>query len=96
MAEDELFDDLPKRPAPQAFDAGRPRLREPVRNQIELRAVDLDGLIGADHPARVRPPPARDCCWRCGFMRPAKASEAPGLWPGCAKVMTPIAGCAAG
>jgi transposase len=53
MAEDELFDDLPKRPAPQAFDAGRPRLREPVRNQIELRAVDLDGLIGADHPARV-------------------------------------------
>ena len=30
-----------------------PRLREPVRDQIELRAVDIDGLIGAEHPARV-------------------------------------------
>jgi transposase len=53
MAGDELFDDLPEQTIPQAFDAGRPRLREPVRDQIELRAVDLDGLIGADHPARV-------------------------------------------
>jgi transposase len=28
-------------------------MREPVRDQIELRAVDLDSLIGADHPARI-------------------------------------------
>jgi transposase len=28
-------------------------LREPERDQIELRAVDLDSLIGAEHPARV-------------------------------------------
>jgi transposase len=30
-----------------------PRLREPERDQIELRAVDIDSLIGADHSARV-------------------------------------------
>jgi transposase len=53
MADEELFDDLPEQTAPQAFDAGRPRLREPVRDQIELRAVDLDRLIASDHPARV-------------------------------------------
>jgi len=28
-------------------------LREPMRDQIELRAVDLDGLLASDHPARV-------------------------------------------
>jgi transposase len=53
MPGEELFDDLPEQTVLQASDAGRPRLREPVRDQIELRAVDLDGLIGADHPARV-------------------------------------------
>jgi len=53
MPDEELFDQLPEQAAPQAFDAGRPRLREPVRDQIELRAVDLDGLIGSDHPARL-------------------------------------------
>lgn len=53
MPGEELFDDLPEQTVPRAFDAGRPRLREPVRDQIELRAVDLDGLIGSDHPARV-------------------------------------------
>jgi transposase/vacuolar-type H+-ATPase subunit H len=53
MPDEELFDDLPEQRVAQAFDSGRPRLREPVRDQIELRAVDLDGLIGADHPARV-------------------------------------------
>jgi transposase len=53
MADDELFDDLPDQTGPRAFDPGRPRLREPVRDQIELRAIDLDRLIGADHPARV-------------------------------------------
>jgi len=28
-------------------------MREPVRDQIELRAVDVDSLIGEDHPVRV-------------------------------------------
>jgi transposase len=57
MSKDDLFVDLPiQTPEPTAgrtFDAGSPRLREPVRDQIELRAVDLDGLIGAEHPARL-------------------------------------------
>jgi len=53
MPGDELFDDLPEQAVPRVFDAGRPRLREPVRNQVELRAVDLDRLIAADDPARV-------------------------------------------
>jgi transposase len=54
MTGDELFDDLPPQ-APPAVEPvlGRPRLREPVRDQIELRAMDIDSLIGADHPARV-------------------------------------------
>jgi len=54
MANDELFNDLPVQSVSQALAAaGRPRLRQPVRDQIELRAVDLDGLIGPDHPARL-------------------------------------------
>jgi transposase len=53
MAEDELFDDLPARAISRTSDPGRPRLREPVRDQVELRAVELDQLIGAEHPARV-------------------------------------------
>jgi len=53
MARERLFEDLPETAAGEAKLAGGPRLREPVRDQIELRAVDLDGLIGAEHPARV-------------------------------------------
>src|SRR6266849_6049399 len=55
MANDELFGELPDQPRPQAGPAARgaPRLREPERDQIELRAVDIDSLIGEDHPARV-------------------------------------------
>lgn len=53
MAEDELFDDLPVEARSRTSDPGRPRLREPVRDQVELRAVELDQLIGAEHPARV-------------------------------------------
>jgi transposase len=53
MADDELFGDLPVQTKSKVFEPGRPRLRRPVRDQIELRAVDLDGLIGPDHPARV-------------------------------------------
>ena len=53
MADDDLFSDLPVQMKSEAFEPGRPRLRQPVRDQIELRALDLDGLIGAEHPARV-------------------------------------------
>lgn len=33
--------------------AGAPRLREPMRDQVELRAVDLEALLPDEHPARV-------------------------------------------
>jgi transposase len=33
--------------------AGAPRLVRPNREQVELRAVDLEGLLAADHPARA-------------------------------------------
>jgi transposase len=51
---DELFGDLPERSKLQADAAalGAPRLREPRRDQIELRAVDIESLIGEDHPVR--------------------------------------------
>jgi transposase len=53
MTGNELFDDLPPQASPSAEPVlGRPRLREPVRDQIELRAVDIDSLIGSDHPVR--------------------------------------------
>ena len=52
MGRDGLFEDLPE-VMPAAKAAGKPRLREPVREQIELRVVDLDALIGSDHAARV-------------------------------------------
>src|SRR5712691_1576412 len=55
MAGDELFEELPIQPGPQAEQQvrGAPRLREPERDQIELRAVDIDSLIGEDHSVRV-------------------------------------------
>jgi transposase len=55
MADEELFAGLPEQQAPQsgAVVGGAPRLREPERAQIELRAVDIDSLIGQDHPVRV-------------------------------------------
>jgi len=55
MADDKLFGELPEQSAPrtEAVPQGAPRLREPVRNQVELRAVDIDSLIGQGHPARV-------------------------------------------
>jgi len=54
MAGEELFEDLPDQAGPQrARTAGSPRLRQPERGQIELRAVDLDSLLAADHPARI-------------------------------------------
>jgi len=50
-----LFEELPAQPERRVDAArlGAPRLREPMREQVELRAVDIDSLIGQDHPARV-------------------------------------------
>lgn len=49
-----LFDDLPEAGRVSASKpAGKARLREPVRDQVELRVMDLDGLLGSEHPARV-------------------------------------------
>ena len=50
-----LFEELPETPSRSegAGGAGKPRLREPMRDQIELRPVDLDSLLGRDHPARL-------------------------------------------
>jgi transposase len=53
MSGDELFADLPVQKDERATDPGQPRMREPVRDQIELRAVDLEALVAADHPVRV-------------------------------------------
>jgi transposase len=52
MSDDELFGELP---ATQSHVArhGAPRLREPKRDQVELRAVDIESLIGEDHLARA-------------------------------------------
>jgi transposase len=51
---DELFEGLPVHGVRRAQVAGgAARMREPVRDQIELRAVDLDSLIGQDHAVRV-------------------------------------------
>jgi transposase len=55
MTGEELFGELPEQAKPQtgAGPLGAPRLREPERDQIELRAIDIDSLIGQDHRARV-------------------------------------------
>jgi transposase len=50
-----LFEDLPEMTKPSSSEVGlgRPRLREPRRDEILLRPVDLDSLIGDEHPARL-------------------------------------------
>lgn len=53
MTRETLFEDLPEAEGRPREWAGAPRLREPVRDQVELRAVDLDALLPAEHPARV-------------------------------------------
>ncbi len=53
MSRETLFGDLPEsEPAAREW-PGLPRLREPVRDQVELRAVDLEALLPGEHPARV-------------------------------------------
>lgn len=54
MPREGFFENLPEtEPADRGNGGGKPRLREPVRDQIELRAMDIDSLIGLEHPARV-------------------------------------------
>jgi transposase len=54
MVREGLFEDLPEtEPSEPDSAGGRPRMLEPVRDQIELRVMDIDSLIGSDHPARV-------------------------------------------
>src|SRR5919204_38040 len=53
MTSTELFENLPTMEIAHGKPAGAPRFREPVRDQVELRPVDLDALIGPEHPARV-------------------------------------------
>lgn len=54
MTEQGLFGELPVQEAKKRpIAAGDPRLVEPERDGVELRASSLDSLIGADHPARL-------------------------------------------
>jgi len=50
-------DDMPEPPSPaqvaQSVPAGKPRLRVPVRDQMETRWASLDDLLDTDHPVRV-------------------------------------------
>jgi len=54
MIEKGLFGELPQQAAvKQEAGLGAPRMWEPERDTIELRAMSLDSLIGGDHPARL-------------------------------------------
>src|SRR5437660_447622 len=54
MAGEGLFGELPEQSAGmREVVVGAPRLWEPEREAIELRAVSLDSLIAAEHPARL-------------------------------------------
>jgi transposase len=50
-------DNLPEPPTPaqaaQSMPAGKPRLRRPIRDQVEVRWASLDDLLEADHQVRV-------------------------------------------
>jgi transposase len=50
-------DELPDPPSPaqatQSMSAGKPRLRCPVRDQIQMHRASLDDMLGPDHMARV-------------------------------------------
>jgi transposase len=49
-----LFDLPPTEPAePAPTPQGTPRIQRPNREQVELRAVDLEGLLAPDHRARL-------------------------------------------
>ncbi len=99
MAGDGLFGELPNQDGPRRV-AGEARLREPQRDQVELRAMDIESLIGADHPARTIWAYVEGLDLRelggCGFMRPVKEWVAHEPWIVSASAMTPIVGCAVG
>jgi transposase len=49
-----LFEELPVQAADKPLEVvAPPRLREPQRDQLELRVVDLESLLPLDHPARA-------------------------------------------
>jgi len=49
-----LFDELPEQVADERAEAEpAPRLREPQRDQLELRVVDLNGLLPSTLPCPV-------------------------------------------
>lgn len=54
MTDRALFEELPERRAPDEAERGRPgpRVQEVRRDQVLLRAVDLEGLVAADDPVR--------------------------------------------
>lgn len=51
MGEKSLFDELPEQRGPDRA-RGKPRVQEPERNSIELRAVDLNSLVAPADPVR--------------------------------------------
>ena len=53
MSEPGLFGELPEAVSGKVEWLGDPRMRSPVRDQIEWQFVDVDGLIGSEHPARI-------------------------------------------
>src|SRR5829696_2569093 len=54
MAREGLFEELPETErAERTALGGKPRLLEPERDQIELRTIDIDSLIGEDHSVRL-------------------------------------------
>lgn len=52
MTEKLPFEALPEQAGPERA-LGKVRLLEPVRDQMELRSMDIDSLIGEDHAARL-------------------------------------------
>ena len=84
MPENCLFEALPDQAAPER-PLGKPRLLEPQRDQIELRAMDIDSLIGRG------PSGARDLglCrtarsrarWRIGSRRATARAGHPAITP---------------
>jgi hypothetical protein len=67
MADEGMFLAVREQRKPQTAPAPLPppRLYEPKRDQIEWRAVDIESLIGEDHPARL--------IW--GYVEPLDLSE---------------------
>ena len=53
MSEPGLFGELPEAVSGKVEWLGNPRMRSPMRDQIEWQFVDIDGLIGSEHPARI-------------------------------------------